>query len=234
MILTLWNLVQQKAGRRLSSKETVRRLSSSATRKRSAKIPAPLDIISDDITCSEQSKDEDEMLAGGHSSGEWLQDLDALNASLSPSSNTAADDASYFDSVPLEFPSNPAQTHIEQLAKLVIAIGRSVSTLSSSARTSSLSASFPPFSDICSSASSLITAMTQISQPDTRERDVDVSMQELDPNLNSITALDYVLHHSLMEKHSNQAALLNPGLLMMILACYQRVLKAFETICLLN
>ena len=159
-----------------------------------------------------------------------------------PLSNIVTDDASYFCAAPLECsPLDPTQTHIEQLAKLVIAIGRSISTLSSPAQRPCLSASSPPFNDICASASSLIMIMTQLSsQPETRENGLDISMLELDSHLNPIPAFDYLPSHPPPPLSDNKsagpaaaaAALLSPGTLMMILACYQRLLEAFETICL--
>ena len=179
------------------------------------KNPASLDPILDDAIQS-----NDEMPLGERPSDEWLPSLDALTASLSPSSNTTTENASYLCAVPLDSSNDPTQNHTEQLAKLVIAIGRSVSALSSPARRPSLSASSPPFSSICASASSLIMIMIEVSQPDTREHVRDMSMLELDSHLNPIPAFNYIPSHPPTDKPDDPAVPLSPGTLMMTLACY--------------
>ncbi|KAL9090672.1 MAG: hypothetical protein Q9165_005160 [Trypethelium subeluteriae] len=144
----------------------------------------------------------------------------------------ATDDASHFSVAPLRSCPDPTQTHIEQLAKLVISIGRCLGTLSSPASRPSLSASSPPFNDICASASSLIMIVSQVSQPDKREKGGDITMLELDSPPNTIPVFGSLPDHPLADSPTDPAALLRPGILMMILACYQRLLEAFETICL--
>ncbi|KAI9655970.1 MAG: hypothetical protein M1821_005031 [Bathelium mastoideum] len=164
---------------------------------------------------------------------EWLQGFDTLTASLSPTSNMAVDDASsYFYSAPRESSPDSTQTRIEQLAKLVITIGRSVGTLSSPTSRSPLSTSSPPFNNICASASSLIMIIAQASKPGSREGELDRTMLELDVHMNPVPAFDYLPSHTPMDESVGLQALLDPGTLMMILACYQRLLEAFETICL--
>lgn len=229
VVLTNRCLVQQKPGRRVSSKVATPRLPSSVPRKHSAKNPTSSELISDDVIFSDESKLENQMQSEERSFHERLYGFDA---SRSPSSNTITDNASYFCAAPHEYSLDPTQRHIEQLAKLIIAIGRSVSNLSRPARRPSLSASSPSFNDICASASSLIMIATQVSQTETRENELDLSMLEPDSHLSPILAFDYLPSHPLTDEPVGQGVLLNPGTLLMILACYQRLLEAFETICL--
>ena len=224
-------IVQQRPGRRLAGKAASPRMLSSENRKRAAKKPASLHLIIDDMS-SNDSKPDDHMRSEELPSHDWLHELDALTASQSPTSNTTTDDAPYFCAPPLESSLDTTETYIEQLAKLVIAIGRSVSILSSPARTPSISVCSPPFNDICASASSLIMITTQVSQPDVQENELDISMPELDSHLNAIPDFDYLSSHPPPDESAGQGPLPDPGTLLMILACYQQLLVAFETICL--
>lgn len=232
VILTVCCLVQQKPGRRLSSRAPTPRSTPSVTRQRSGKDPVSLHFIPDHAILSNETEPENHMQSEEHPSHEWPDGFDALTASRSPLLNATTEDTSYFCRTSLESSLDSSQTHIEQLAKLVITIGPSVSTLSSPAGRPSLSASSPPFKDVCASASLLIKITDQVSQPDIRKNEPDVSMLELDSQFDPIPAFDYIPSYTPTDKPAGQGALLNPGTLLMILACYQRLLDAFETICL--
>ena len=235
--------MQQKPGRRLSSKEGTPRLSSSTARKRSRKSATYLDSIPVDEShfsgADAENCVDEPLLAVEHSPDDWLHSFDvppALGAAtsmsfapLSSATDTSPerDDCKLSITASYESTIDPTEAHIEQLAKLVIAIGRSASALSGPTKTA-LCASSPSFNDICVSTSFLIKFLTQVSRNRERESELDVTMLEFD---SGVTPGFKYLPTCVAERSSSNAYL-NPGVLMMILACYQRLLDAFETICL--
>lgn len=127
------------------------------------------------------------------------------------------------------------EAHIERLAELIICIGRSARAISTSTSSRTpLSASSPLFNEICVSTSSLISLLNRVIQPCPQEGVADSMSLELDSQLGLGGFYQANPEYSSRTKPQPQSLAVSPntGVLMMILACYQQLLVAFENICL--